>query len=194
MTAEPQRPASLQPRWFIRSFWVVQRAVYSVTRGRFGLRTATAERWGMMRLRTVGRRTGQERVAILGYIEDGPDLVTMAMNGWADPEPAWWLNLQAQPDVTVDLPGGSRAVHGRAADKDERPRLWARWAAYDRGSRRLCGPAVPGDRGRDPVATVRCPISREPVRVLRRLGRANTTDRPRAAFRQLVNQGRRQKA
>ena len=132
MTAEPQRPASLQPRWFIRSFWVVQRAVYSVTRGRFGLRTATAERWGMMRLRTVGRRTGQERVAILGYIEDGDDLVTMAMNGWADPEPAWWLNLQAHPDVTVDLPGGSRNVHARAADKGERPRLWARWAGYDK--------------------------------------------------------------
>lgn len=40
----------------------------------------------------------------------------MAMNGWADAEPAWWLNLQAHPDVTVDLPGGSRAVHARAAD------------------------------------------------------------------------------
>ena len=132
VTAKPQRPASLQPRWFIRSFWAVQRGVYSVTRGRFGLQTATADRQGMMRLRTVGRRTGQERVAILGYFEDGPDLVTMAMNGWADPEPAWWLNLQAQPDVTVDLPGGSRSVHGRAASQDERPRLWARWAAFDR--------------------------------------------------------------
>ena len=101
-------------------------------RGRLGLRSANAKQWGMMRLHTVGRRTGEERVAILGYFEDGPDLVTMAMNGWADPEPAWWLNLQAQPDVTVDLPGGSRAVHAHAADDDERPRLWARQAAYDR--------------------------------------------------------------
>jgi F420H(2)-dependent quinone reductase len=123
---------SLPPRWFIRLFWVAQRAVYAATRGRFGLRTATPDRWGMMRLRTVGRRTGEERVAILGYFEDGPDLVTMAMNGWADAEPAWWLNLQAQPDVTVDLPGGSRAVHAHAADTDERPRLWARWAVYDK--------------------------------------------------------------
>jgi deazaflavin-dependent oxidoreductase (nitroreductase family) len=86
----------------------------------------------MLRLRTIGRRTGEERTAILGYFEDGADLVTMAMNGWADAEPAWWLNLQAQPDVAVDLPGGSRAVRGRAADKDERPRLWARWAALDK--------------------------------------------------------------
>jgi deazaflavin-dependent oxidoreductase (nitroreductase family) len=86
----------------------------------------------MMCLRTVGRRTGEERTAILGYFEDGQDLVTLAMNGRADPEPAWWLNLQAQPDVTVDLPGGSRAVRGRAADTDERPRLWARWAAFNK--------------------------------------------------------------
>jgi deazaflavin-dependent oxidoreductase (nitroreductase family) len=122
---------SLQPRWFIRSFWVGQRALYSITGGRLGLRTAKADRWGMMRLRTVGCRTGEERRAILGYFEDGRDLVTMAMNGWADAEPAWWLNLQAHPDATVDLPGGSRAVHGRAADPVERPRLWARWAAFN---------------------------------------------------------------
>jgi deazaflavin-dependent oxidoreductase (nitroreductase family) len=87
----------------------------------------------MLRLRTVGRRTGEERVAIIGYFEDGPDLVTMAMNGWADAEPAWWLNLQAHPDATVDLPGGeSRAVHGRAANEDERPRLWEMQAGYDK--------------------------------------------------------------
>jgi deazaflavin-dependent oxidoreductase (nitroreductase family) len=132
MTESSKKSPSLPPRWFIRSFWVVQRAAYSVTGGRLGLRSATADRWGMLRLRTVGRRSGEERIAILGYFEDGPDLVTMAMNGWADAEPAWWLNLQAQPDVTVDLPGGSRAVHGRAADTDERPRLWARWAVYDK--------------------------------------------------------------
>ena len=39
----------------------------------------------MMRLTTVGRRSGQERKAILGYFEDGPNLVTMAMNGWGEP-------------------------------------------------------------------------------------------------------------
>jgi deazaflavin-dependent oxidoreductase (nitroreductase family) len=131
--SEPEKTPSLPPRWFIRSFWVAQRAAYALSGGRFGLRSARADHWGMLRLRTVGRRTGKERVAILGYFEDGPDLVTMAMNGWGDPEPAWWLNLQAHPDVTVDLPGGSRAVRGRAASAEERPRLWARWAVYDKG-------------------------------------------------------------
>jgi deazaflavin-dependent oxidoreductase (nitroreductase family) len=85
----------------------------------------------MMRLHTVGRRTGQPRVAILGYFEDGDDVVTMAMNGWGDPEPAWWLNLQANPDTVVDLPDGPRLVRGRAAAGMERDRLWARWREYD---------------------------------------------------------------
>ena len=132
MSELSQKPASLPPRWFIRSFWAAQRFLYSVTGGRLGLRTATPGRWGMLRLRTVGRRTGEERKAILGYFEDGPDLVTMAMNGWGEAEPAWWLNLLAQPDAVVDLPGGSRAVRGRAASPDERPRLWARWGAFNK--------------------------------------------------------------
>ena len=49
------------------------------------------------------------------------------MNGWADAEPAWWLNLQAHPDATVEVAGGSRAVRGRAAEGEEQARLWARW-------------------------------------------------------------------
>jgi deazaflavin-dependent oxidoreductase (nitroreductase family) len=80
-----------------------------------------------MRLTTVGRRSGQERNAILGYYEDGPNLVTLAMNGWADPEPAWWLNLQANPDAVVQLADGPRLVHARAATGQERDRLWAGW-------------------------------------------------------------------
>jgi deazaflavin-dependent oxidoreductase (nitroreductase family) len=131
--SEPSKKAPfLPPRWFIRAFWVMQRAVYSVSGGRFGLRAAKVDRWGMLRLRTIGRHTGKERTAILGYFEDGPDLVTMAMNGWGDAEPAWWLNLQDQPNAFVDLPGGSRAIHGRAAALDERSRLWSRWADYEK--------------------------------------------------------------
>jgi deazaflavin-dependent oxidoreductase (nitroreductase family) len=132
-TGQREKSSRLPPRWFIRLFWRVQRGLYAVSRGRLGLRQATVDHEGMMRLRTVGRRSGRERAVILGYFEDGADLVTMAMNGWADAEPAWWLNLQAHPDVTVDLPGGLRAVHAHAADQDARPRLWARWAAYNEG-------------------------------------------------------------
>ena len=81
----------------------------------------------MMRLRTIGRRSGEARSAILGYYEDGPNLVTLAMNGWAEAEPAWWLNLQARPDTTVDLVDGPRTVRARAAEGEERARRWAKW-------------------------------------------------------------------
>ncbi len=64
---------------------------------------------------------------MIGYLEDGPNLVTMAMNGWADAEPAWWLNLQAHPEATVDLADGHRTVRGRVAEEEERSRLWDRW-------------------------------------------------------------------
>ena len=86
----------------------------------------------MLRLRTVGRHSGEERVAILAYLEDGPNLVLIAMNGWARPDPAWWLNLQAHPDAIVDLPGGSRDVTARLVEGDERARLWAAWAGNDK--------------------------------------------------------------
>jgi len=130
-TTPERRPARLPPRWVIRSFWVVHRALFVLTRGRFGLRRQSPKQWGMMRLTTIGRRSGSERHAIVGYFEDGPNLVTMAMNGWGEPEPAWWLNLQANPDTTVELADGPRAVRGRAATPEEKPRLWACWAEYD---------------------------------------------------------------
>ena len=132
MTAQSTKQPTVPPRWFVRTAWVVHRAIYRLTFGRLGLWAPKPNRWGTMRLTTVGRRSGKERSVILGYYEDGPNLFTLAMNGWADPEPAWWLNLQAQPDATVDLVGEARAVRARAAQGAERSRLWARWSDIDR--------------------------------------------------------------
>jgi len=131
MTAGRGRTATIPPRLFVRTAWVLHRALYRFTGGRIGLRPPEAgAKFGMMRLMTLGRRSGQPRVAIVGYFEDGPNLVTLAMNGWAEAEPAWWLNLQAQPDTTVELKDGLRAVRGRAAEGEERDRLWARWGEF----------------------------------------------------------------
>jgi len=70
---------------------------------------------------------------MIGYFDDGPNLVTMAMNGWGEGEPAWWLNLQADPDARVALKGEEqRLVTGRAAVGDERERLWERWQKIDK--------------------------------------------------------------
>ena len=72
---------------------------------------------------------------MLGYVDDGGSLVTMAMNGWGRAEPAWWLNLQAQPDAIVRTRDGVRPVRARRAQGEERERLWGLmtevWPDYD---------------------------------------------------------------
>jgi deazaflavin-dependent oxidoreductase (nitroreductase family) len=129
MTAGQERTATVPPRAFVRIAWVLHRALLRFSGGRVGLRPP-GKAFGMLRLETIGRRSGQPRVAIVGYLEDGPNLVTLAMNGWAEAEPAWWLNLQEQPDTTVELKDGLRDVRGRAAEGEERDRLWARWGEF----------------------------------------------------------------
>jgi F420H(2)-dependent quinone reductase len=129
---EPTRNAGggIPPRPIVTAAWAIHRGLYRLLRGR-ALRPATETTWGMMRLKTIGRKSGKERAAILGYYTDGPNLVTMAMNGWGAPEPAWWLNLQANPETTVELHDRTLAVRGRAATPEERPRLWEIWGRYD---------------------------------------------------------------
>ena len=130
---ESPRSPSLPPPWFIRLAWAIHRAMYRITGGRRGLWKPKAGNWGTIKLTTVGRKTGKEREAILGYFEDGPNLVTMAMNGWMEAEPAWWLNLQASPVTRVETKDGPRKVRGRAAVGEERARLWAEWSEIDDG-------------------------------------------------------------
>ncbi|GAA0576565.1 nitroreductase/quinone reductase family protein [Paractinoplanes ferrugineus] len=123
----------LPPRWVVLSAWAVHRGIYRISGGRRGLWRPRPDKWGMMRLTTVGRRSGTPRSVILAYYEDGADLVTMAMNGWGEGDPAWWLNLQAHPDGTVELAGATRQVRGRpAAAGAEHDRLWERWRFYNK--------------------------------------------------------------
>jgi F420H(2)-dependent quinone reductase len=130
MTAIREQPRT-PPRFAVRIAWMLHRALYRFSGGRFGLsRPEARSKFGMLRITTVGRRSGQSRVAIIGYFEDGQNLVTLAMNGWGDKEPAWWLNLQARQDTTVQLPGEERAVRARAAAGEERDRLWAKFADF----------------------------------------------------------------
>lgn len=149
--AEPELP----PRWFIRTAWVAHRALLRLTRDRLGLREPRrGGRFGMLRLHTVGRRSGRRREVVLGYIHDGDRLVTLAMNGWDPAEPAWWLNLQAEPEATVDLKSGSRPVVAHQATGAERDRLWAALHNYE-GYGDL--DAFAARRGREPAVVVLVP-------------------------------------
>ena len=124
--------ARVPPRWFVVIAWHVHRLIYRASRGRKGLWPPRPGKWGALRLTTRGRRSGEPRSVIVGYYEDGPNLVSMAMNGWGAAEPAWWLNLQAHPAAIVELAGGiRREVLGSAAVGEDRERLWQRWRELD---------------------------------------------------------------
>ncbi len=122
---------TLPPRALIRIFWAIHKATVHLSRGRVGLwRPRAGKRFGTMQLTTVGRHSGLSRKVIVGYFEDGPNLLTLAMNGWADAEPGWWINLQARPEASVLLRTGARRVRARPAAGEERGRLWARVGDY----------------------------------------------------------------
>ncbi len=131
MTSSSPKPF-LPPRWVATTAWKIHRALYRGSGGRFGLRRPRPDRYGLAYLTTTGRRTREPRSVMIGYFEDEGAIVTMAMNGWAPAEPAWWLNLQANPDATLTLPDQRVGVTARAAVAHERDRLWQRWRELDK--------------------------------------------------------------
>lgn len=121
------QPSKLPPPWLIHTAWRAHRALYKIS-GRFLWTPEHKRGWGAMRVTTTGRKSGRKRHVILGYIDDGPNLIVVAMNGWEEGHPAWWLNLRAHPDAVVRLTGKeTRAVRARAAEGEELDRLWKRW-------------------------------------------------------------------
>src|SRR5882724_10131805 len=75
-------------------------------------------------LDTVGAKSGTERTTPLAYVEDGPDVVVIASKGGHPKHPAWFHNLRAHPDTTVQIGRERRRVHARVASPEERARLW----------------------------------------------------------------------
>jgi deazaflavin-dependent oxidoreductase (nitroreductase family) len=79
----------------------------------------------MLLLDHVGARTGTRRRSPLVYARDGQDVVLVASKGGHPRNPAWFHNLIANPDTSVQIGSRRQAVHARLATAEERPRLWA---------------------------------------------------------------------
>jgi F420H(2)-dependent quinone reductase len=80
----------------------------------------------MLLLDHVGAKSGVHRTSPLQYIPDGDNVVVIASKGGFHKHPAWFHNLLANPDTTVQIGGEHRAVHAREAEPEERQRLWAK--------------------------------------------------------------------
>jgi deazaflavin-dependent oxidoreductase (nitroreductase family) len=97
--------------------------------------------WGTMfggpvlLLNTTGRKSSQRRTTPLLYVRDGDDFVLIASNGGALTHPAWYLNLMATPDVTVEVGDRKLRVRAEEVDGEEKLRLWQKmvemYPSYD---------------------------------------------------------------
>jgi deazaflavin-dependent oxidoreductase (nitroreductase family) len=86
-------------------------------------------------LTTTGRKSGEEKTTPLIFIQDGANYVIIASLGGAPNHPAWYLNLQQNPRVTLQVKDKVFAAEARTAEAPERERLWAKaveaWPQYD---------------------------------------------------------------
>ena len=80
----------------------------------------------MLILHSKGARSGAEREHPLVYGLHGDDVVVFASKGGAPADPAWYLNLVANPGATIEIGTETRRVRARVAEGDERERIWSR--------------------------------------------------------------------
>jgi len=97
------------------SFW------YRLTGGRVGGKVSGAP---VLLLTTTGRKSGKRRTTPLLYLRDGETIVIVASNGGRDVHPAWWLNLQTNPEADVQLGKARSPLIASKASAEERARLW----------------------------------------------------------------------
>ena len=96
--------------------------LYRASGGRVGHRVPGLPQ--MLLLEHVGAKSGERRISPLVYFEDGDDIVLVASKGGYPKHPAWFHNLKANPDVTVQIGRERRPVRARVATDAEHERLW----------------------------------------------------------------------
>jgi F420H(2)-dependent quinone reductase len=121
--------AAMDPMSAVDRSWPVLRRLmglhtvaYRATRGVVGHRFPGAP--PMLLLDHVGAKSGTKRTVPLVYVEDGANVVLVASKGGHPRNPAWFHNLRANPDTTVQIGSEIRRVHAREATDAERERLW----------------------------------------------------------------------
>ena len=102
----------------------LHRTVFRLSNGRIANRGMGMP---VVMLTTTGRKSGKLRTTMLtSPVQDGDRYVLVASNGGDDRDPAWLLNLQANPTVEVAIDGTTRAMTARVASPDEKAELWPR--------------------------------------------------------------------
>jgi deazaflavin-dependent oxidoreductase (nitroreductase family) len=132
----PNPPAALWP--LINRVFGMHTAVYRATRGLVGHRLPFVP--PMLLLDHVGAKSGTRRTTPLVYLQDGERFVIVASKGGFERHPAWFHNLKANPDTTIQVGSRTIQVRARVATAAEHRRLWPRmvdiWSDYDEYQKR----------------------------------------------------------
>ena len=112
----------------MRRFMGLHTRLYQLSDGRLGHKLPGVP-GKMLLLDHVGAKSGKRRTSPLLYVRDGEDLVIVASKGGFPKHPAWFHNLMANPDTTVQVGSEVLAVHARVAQPEERDALWAKAVA-----------------------------------------------------------------
>lgn len=108
--------------------WRLHGWLYRATGGRIGGRMMG---FPVLLLTTKGRKSGELRTTALMYMPDGSASVVIASNAGEPRDPAWWLNLRADPRATIQRGSALEPVRAREAAGEQRARLWSNWTAKD---------------------------------------------------------------
>jgi deazaflavin-dependent oxidoreductase (nitroreductase family) len=138
-SASSRESSSLQ-KAMLKVIGTLHRLLYRCSGGRMG----TTLRCGpVLLLTTTGRKAGQDRTWPLCYLRLGDEIVLVASGGGGMRHPAWYLNLRANPRVSIRIGERTSTMLARLARRAERPWLWERFvrrypvcAAYQRKSGR----------------------------------------------------------
>ena len=125
MATRPPRP------YVIKAVSAFHTLIYRLTRGRLGGRIDSLP---ILLLTTRGRKSGRRRTTPLVYLRDGEELVLIASYGGRDEQPAWFWNLESNPQAQVQIGGRPIPMLARKATSDERVILWPKvlqlWPGY----------------------------------------------------------------
>lgn len=111
----------------IRLMSIVNTWIFRASGGRLGNKFVGGAPVGLFTVR--GRKSGKPRTTPLIYLRDGDNLVLVASKGGMSHHPAWYLNMQAHPEVEVELPDEKRSLVARRATDEEKAKLWPRLLA-----------------------------------------------------------------
>ncbi len=136
MSKQPNNKASKGPsplqRGFLKFFSWLHSTAYRLTGGKLGGQMGKNK---VLILTTTGRKTGNKYNTPLFYVEDGPELGVIASAGGSDKPPAWWLNLQSNPEAQVLVNGKTIEIRAEQANSEDKSRVWAkmteRYPAYN---------------------------------------------------------------